>query len=90
MSPVSWSGSLPHEAAVARMKPPTLLVALVPGSRLGLLLAPFVLVACAGPRSVARPANAALVDIQESAVPLAAWFDRERDEPRAIFLLSPV
>lgn len=54
------------------------------------LLAPLVLVSCATPGMDARPTREALVDIQGSAASLAAWFDQERDTPRAILLLSPV
>jgi len=73
------------------MATPTLFRTRAPGKmRPSLLLAPLALVSCAAPGTDARPNREALVDIQGSAAPLAAWFDRERDAPRALLLFSPV
>ena len=73
------------------MSTPTQLLAHAKGrTRLWLLLAPVLLFSCAAPKSATGPARANLVDIQGSVAPLAAWFDRERETPRAILLLSPV
>lgn len=55
-----------------------------------ILLSPLLLlVACATPGAPSAPA-VALRDIEDGTGGLAAWFDREQEHPRAIFLLSPV
>jgi hypothetical protein len=55
-----------------------------------LLLGLLLLASCGTPTSRLRSAQEALVDIEGSAAPLAAWFDQQRDAPRAVLLLSPV
>jgi len=91
LSSVSWSASCRVRPALdVPMTTPPPLVDLVPRIRLGLLLASLVPSACTAPKSEAGQARPVLVDIRESVTPLAAWFDRHGDEPRAILLLSPV